>query len=67
MLRPEMAIIRFLHRLRGFYKLVWGVNIEISTRHPHTTLHSKQGMTRRDLYLNTPILIYRIPLIGVET
>ena len=29
--------------------------------------HSKQGMTRRDLYMNTPILIYRILLIGVET
>jgi len=36
---PEMAIIRFLHRLRGFYKLVWGgVNVQISMRHPLFTV-----------------------------
>jgi len=32
MFLPEMAIIRFLHRLRGFYKLVWGVLMYRSLR-----------------------------------
>ena len=41
MFRPEMAIIRFLQQLRGFYIFVWGgVDVEISTHHPLFTMQN---------------------------
>ena len=74
MFRPEMAIIRFLHRLRGFYIFVWGVltgvyscplyvmTISLSIIYIYAFCNNKQGMMRRDLYISTPHTNIQNPL-----